>query len=139
MHDLSLTIKELLKKIDPPIAAALGHVDLSLPLPPPVQFLSAGEKVHLAALCAVKRRRQWLGGRLAAKEALIELFTGQREQWQITNSADGRPRANFLPDPGRFRVDISISHSHDLAVALAVAGGYACGIDVELMACGPTA
>ncbi len=109
--------------------AALFFVDLTRPLPDPETFLVAAELETLKQFNLIKRRKQWLGGRLAAKKAILQEKGNDQKDWEISNEKDGRPGAVFIPSPGG-EPAISISHSHDLAVA-AAAMVKGCGIDIE--------
>ena len=98
------------------------------------RYLSSLEQEYFAGLTSEKRKREWLGGRFAAKYAAAELFV--RKNIELPGSAlaviadeNGRP---FLAADSREMIlpDISISHSGNLAAAMAVDKGY-CGIDVQ--------
>jgi holo-[acyl-carrier protein] synthase len=85
--------------------------------------------------CDGKRRRyEHLAARFAAKEAVLKAFgTGisQRMRWtdvEVVNERSGRPRvrldgavASFAERHGLRQLDVSLSHTEDLAVAHAVA------------------
>ena len=87
------------------------------------------------AYCAGKRRRvEHLAARFAAKEAVLKAFgtgLGQRMHWtevEIVNEAVGRPRvclrgevAAWAERRGLTDLDVSLSHTADLAIAQAVA------------------
>lgn len=77
-----------------------------------------------------KRKIEWLGGRLAAKNAATRLMDGgPLNNLEILTDANGRPYLG----PGRKTdtfPDISISHSAGLAAAMAVDSGR-CGIDIQ--------
>ncbi len=130
MNLITTTISALSAKLSPHIPIATAAVDLAAPLPPPESFLVAAELAALEKFTTIKRRKQWLGGRLAAKTALLRKDGGGLTDWEIVNEKDGRPGAIFIPDPGR-AAPISISHSHNLACALVA--DHPCGIDVELI------
>ena len=86
------------------------------------------------AYCAGKRRRyEHLAARFAAKEAVLKAFgTGisQRMRWtdvEVLNERSGRPQvvlggavADFAARHGLSQVDISLTHTEDLAFAHAV-------------------
>lgn len=77
-----------------------------------------------------KRRQQWLGGRMAAKEA-ARLFPGPLAapgQLAILPDENGRPWIHG-GDGARLPLFLSISHSGDLAVAMVA--GSVCGIDIQ--------
>jgi holo-[acyl-carrier protein] synthase len=87
------------------------------------------------AYCAGKRRRfEHLAARFAAKEAVLKAFgtgVGQRMRWtdvEIVNNPLGRPRVRLngavaarARERGVREVDVSLSHTADLAIAQAVA------------------
>ena len=87
------------------------------------------------AYCLGKRRRyEHLAARFAAKEAVLKAFgtgLGQRMRWtdvEIVNGVTGRPRvclygevAVWAQQRGLADLDISLSHTADLAIAQAVA------------------
>ncbi len=87
------------------------------------------------AYCRPKRRRdEHLAGRFAAKEAVLKSFgtgLGQRMRWtdvEIVNEPLGRPRvhlhgevAEWATRHGLTGVDVSLSHTADLAIAHAAA------------------
>jgi phosphopantetheine--protein transferase-like protein len=83
-----------------------------------------------------KRRREWLLGRWAAKEAVRLLAGGSPdlrlapEEIEIVPDPYGRPQVAYRGDgPG---VSVSIAHSHGAAVALAVLGAETrVGVDLE--------
>ncbi len=93
-------------------------------------LLSPGEMENFAAFRLEKRRREWLGGRLAAKQALLLLTGGDNDVRTISILPDehGRPCPTMpLPPPVP---SLSISHSGAFAVAMA-GQGRNCGIDVQ--------
>ena len=95
------------------------------------RYLCRGEFAHWRGFRLRKRRLEWLGGRIVAKEAAMRwcgLAHTDRDwqQWQLAVLPTGRPElvagVGSLPD-------ISISHSHNQAVAMATA--RRCGIDIQ--------
>lgn len=74
-----------------------------------------------------KRRQEWLGGRVAAKEAARN-FPGTSDHPAILPDENGRPWIHD-DDGARLPFFLSISHSGDLAVAMVA--GSVCGIDVQ--------
>ncbi|MFZ5775115.1 MAG: 4'-phosphopantetheinyl transferase family protein [Thermodesulfobacteriota bacterium] len=87
-------------------------------------WLTDRERRRLAALTLPKRRREWLGGRLAAKGAASWL-RGQPEAWpaiEIGADGNGRPVVAGCSS-------LSISHSGPLAAALAAE--VPCGLDLQ--------
>lgn len=101
------------------------------------QYLAPSEQEYWNRLAYVKRKREWLGGRLAAKYAAARLLSSPisaDSNWSeltLMYDANGRPFLKpaypkmMLPLP-----DISISHSADLAAAMAASRGL-CGIDIQ--------
>lgn len=80
-----------------------------------------------------KRQDEWLAGRLATKNATTKLLNKnntfcQPHDIEINNRKDGRPYLS-LPTTVSTRVDISISHSQEYAIALA--SKNVCGIDIQ--------
>ena len=100
-----------------------------------VPFLSDEEKEIFLEYSYAKRKREWLGGRLAAKHAVLSLSDSQRQ-------AENFPMTSILPNkngsPGVYSSTLSvktlpalsISHSHDYAVALATTS-VSCGVDIQ--------
>jgi len=93
-------------------------------------WLSGQEQGQLAGYALEKRRREWLGGRLAAKWAVDRFWGGGERDWRnigIVAGADGRPGvlASDCPPPPF----LSISHSGKCAAALAA--DLPCGLDVQ--------
>ena len=98
------------------------------------RYLSGPEQVCLEKISLAKRKREWLGGRFAAKYAAAGLLIQHGNALppsSLTVIADehGRP---FLAAANKNETlpDISISHSGDLATAMAVSKGL-CGIDIQ--------
>jgi holo-[acyl-carrier protein] synthase len=107
-----------------------------------LQRLVAGDEERQEALftpreldyCRGKRRRyEHLAARFAAKEAVLKAFgTGisQRMRWtdvEVVNERSGRPRivldgavAAFAERHGLRDLDVSLTHTEDLALAQAV-------------------
>ncbi len=109
----------------------LGRLSRDDRLPPQIgPLLSVEEQEHLATFRLDKRRREWLGGRLAGKQALLLLTGADIEPRAVSILPDrhGRPRASLpLPPP---TPSLSISHSGGFAVAMACRG-RSCGIDIQ--------
>ena len=101
-------------------------------------FLVDSELARYHGFTFPKRRREWLGGRMAAKLALCKLavpghqLSGEPDwrSWWVENSASGQPLAHREMESSGQAPAISISHSGDWAVAMACAG-VACGIDIQ--------
>ncbi|MHA7682637.1 4'-phosphopantetheinyl transferase family protein [Cupriavidus sp. PET2-C1] len=97
---------------------------------PASAWLHAEELSRLQAFPMRKRRIEWLGGRLAGKQALRVLQAHRRSpgteaarEWHIRNGEDGRPVF-----AGK-AVHLSISHGR--RIAMAAVGEVPVGIDVE--------
>lgn len=93
------------------------------------QQLTPAELVRYDGYRFEKRRLEWLGGRLAAKQAAAQLLPGSTPaEWQVDNQSDGRPF--FHPVPGcRLIPSLSISHSQGLAGAMV--NTHPCGLDLQ--------
>ncbi|MCF6290444.1 MAG: 4'-phosphopantetheinyl transferase superfamily protein [Desulfobacterales bacterium] len=95
------------------------------------RYLLPLEQERYCAFSHAKRKLEWLGGRIAAKQAVHILRPGPgRRDRQIIADRHGRPffsdrAGNILETP-----TLSISHSHGLAAALAVESG-SCGLDIQ--------
>lgn len=124
------------------VLARLIDPDHYLGLPgqrPPGEIgLDARECAVLANFRLPKRRNQWLTGRLCAKRAVIgycrrylpHLPEPAENLIHIGNAATGRPELDLGGlAPELSRLDISISHSGDYAMALAASG--LCGVDIQ--------
>jgi acyl transferase domain-containing protein/phosphopantetheinyl transferase len=100
------------------------------------RYLTASERATYDGL-APRRRRQWLAGRVAAKDAVRAWLRDKRgiaaiypQELRIENDANGAPRvlANItdtVPDT----LHVSLSHKGSLAVA--IVGERPVGIDIE--------
>lgn len=92
--------------------------------------LTATERIQFHKFSIQKRRVEWLAGRLAAHQAFSRW--GERQAWRrampqpisILNRPNRAPYIHERPD-----LALSISHSHDYAVA--VIAEYPIGIDLE--------
>jgi len=102
-------------------------------------YLAEPEKQQFATYTFAKRRRQWLFGRICAKQSLLQLLEkpgGRNKPAPLDIVIDvapgGRP---FLHETAAALFDstpdISISHSHDRIIAIAAHGR--CGIDVQVL------
>jgi len=100
--------------------------------------LSSTEQELLNKFKLAKRRREWLGGRLAAKYAvdrLLELVQSRQyalpwADYSILGDDYGRPHISADCKTGAPMPDISISHSGSFAAALAVRKGFG-GLDLQ--------
>ncbi len=96
-------------------------------------LLSDAEQEFFQQLRHPKRRREWLGGRIAAKAALLNLpedaaFAAQARRLTILPDAQGRPKVSGGADS----LTLSITHSGRYAAALAAPGRH-CGIDLQII------
>ncbi len=100
-------------------------------------WLSEEEQAQLIHYTFAKRKYEWLSGRICAKLATLELLghNGSGEaltprDFSIISSQSGRPSLDLTgPAKSTTDIDISISHSQDMAVGLA--GHGRCGIDIQ--------
>lgn len=118
----------------PPLALSLVRLAglqsaLAAGDPAPMRHLAPSELARYESYHFAKRRLEWLGGRLAAKQSAATLCPGSSpKSWVVGNRVDGQP---FLqPVAGYAAPTLSISHSHGLAAALAVSG-QPCGFDLQ--------
>ncbi len=102
------------------------------------RYLGAEERERFLAFSYPKRQAEWLGGRLAAKEAAHRFMAPAStadpnwRQWPIQQNQQGKPFIQGALPPGRKNPAISISHSGGLAVAMATGSG-SCGIDLQII------
>lgn len=102
-------------------------------------WLTDEERTQLGHYTFAKRKEEWLSGRICAKQATIELLksNGHSEpfcarDFSIISNSSGRPFLNMKSLPfNSADIDISISHSDNMAVGLA--GHGRCGIDVQVL------
>ena len=106
----------------------------SLPI---ANYLGDTERQRLSSYTYPKRRTEWLGGRIAAKYAILMIDnpenTELQDTWlslEIKSEKDGRPVIHDTMHPERLMADISISHSHGMAAGLAFGRGR-CGVDIQ--------
>ena len=121
----------------PSAAACLALLDLTVldgktgdaPL---AALLSPEEQTLFAALTFPKRRREWLGGRLAGKVAVLRLdaLRVPMAGLSILPAAHGAPLLSCPALPTWRLPVLSISHSDRYVVALAARTGH-CGIDLQ--------
>ena len=95
----------------------------------PQEFLSESEKMQLGSFQFAAKRESFLLGRLAAKRALGALLPeSDLRRIEIRSGIYGQP---LVHHPAAGAADVSVSHSHGLAVALAFPAAYPMGIDLE--------
>ena len=120
-------------------AISLGPLGGEAGIPLAEAYLTADEQACLASFPLSKRRREWLGGRVAAKRAAMRLWAnaGQPprpyQALRIASQASGRPFLCLASDQAGPPPHISISHSGELAVALA-SQDLLCGLDLQQIA-----
>ena len=98
------------------------------------QYLASQELEYWHKLTSKKRKREWLGGRFAAKYVAAEILirAGHEVEWSrlsVCYDNTGRP-VLAADDINSGLPDISISHSGDMAASMAVGRGF-CGIDIQ--------
>ena len=94
-------------------------------------ILSKDEFERYCAFSAKKRQQDFLRGRSAAKIALEKFCELRRISFPDKALVTIDSNENGVPCARGFSVGISISHSRDIAVAIAFDLTYSCGIDVE--------
>jgi phosphopantetheinyl transferase (holo-ACP synthase) len=96
-------------------------------------LLSEGEMQVYSRYSYTKRRLEWLGGRLAAKDALVGLLDPPAafsfRDLSILPDSHGRPVLHAALTRA-LSYGLSISHSHDYAAAL-ICRNAACGVDIQ--------
>ena len=93
------------------------------------EFLSAGEKVQLAGFKFAAKQESFRLGRLAAKRALGALLEEpDLRTIEIHPGIYGQP---LVVHPRAATIEVSVSHSHGRAVALAFPAEFPLGIDLE--------
>lgn len=96
---------------------------------PPLDFLSEREKEQLGAYKFAAKKQDFLLGRLAAKNALGALLPEpDLRRIEIRAGDHGQP---LVQHPRAGSAEVTVSHSHGLAVALAYSAAYPMGIDLE--------
>ena len=96
---------------------------------PSEEFLSESEKEQLAGYKFAAKKKDFLLGRLAAKRALGALLPEpDLRRIEIGAGDHGEP---LVRHPQAGSTEVTLSHSHGVAVALAYAAAYPMGIDLE--------
>jgi len=96
---------------------------------PSEEFLSGSEKEQLAGYKFAAKKKDFLLGRLAAKRALGALLPEpDLRRIEIGAGDHGEP---LVRHPQAGSTEVTLSHSHGLAVALAHSAAYPMGIDLE--------
>lgn len=88
------------------------------------EMISQQERARSCCLCE-KRQLEFVRGRCAAKAAIAELESGEVGEVSIIRGQRGEPLVSGL------NCGVSISHSRNIAVALAFKRGSTFGVDVE--------
>lgn len=109
--------------------ALAGEIELQAPAALPESFLSETELADFSALRFPLKQQGFLLGRLAAKRALGALIEEPDLRLiEIRAGVFGQP---LVRHPRAGRTEVTLSHSHGLAVALAYPGESPMGIDLE--------
>ena len=99
----------------------------------PHSFLSSAEYAYFQRFKYIKRKKEWLGGRIAAKAAFLASTQAADQNPRfisILPNKHGRPVAEGVPTFSGKPLLLSLSHSDNFAVAL-VRSGEPCGIDLQ--------
>jgi phosphopantetheinyl transferase len=104
-----------------------------------LHWLNCNERSYFDRLRFAKRRLDWLGGRLAAKAAVLNLLQWQTgpQQVEILPDATGQPVVRVSGAPRDAEpIGVTISHSGQIAAAAAYRRSQAgaVGLDVERLA-----
>ena len=109
--------------------ATAGESELQAPAAQPGAFLSEFELARMSVLHLPLKRQGFLLGRLAAKRALGALLAeSDLRRIEIDSGAFGQP---LVLHPRAGRVELTLSHSHGLAVALAYPDELPMGVVLE--------
>ena len=101
-------------------------------------YLSQEERERFLHFRFDKRKIEWLGGRIAVKCAALQFENNsqstswQQDEWhkmQIRATAHGKPFLHCQDSDDQKLPMISISHSKNIALGLAA--GHPCGIDIQ--------
>ncbi|RUM43068.1 MAG: hypothetical protein DSY80_06220 [Desulfocapsa sp.] len=103
-------------------------------------WLHQKEQLQLEQFSLEKRSREWLGGRICAKQSARMFFQRRKNQTIIPNysqcriqsDADGRPSFQQLEGLDIDFPELSISHSKKIAAAMSSLP--CCGIDIQFAA-----
>ncbi|HHD56105.1 MAG TPA: 4'-phosphopantetheinyl transferase superfamily protein [Desulfobulbaceae bacterium] len=96
-----------------------------------LDWLSEEEQKHISRYRFPKRASEWLGGRIAAKAALLrgDFLQGKCEPGAITILADEHGRPIIMRPQRAQMVQVSISHSSRYGVGMA--SFHDCGVDIQ--------
>ncbi len=103
-------------------------------LPEELGWLTPRERERLEGFRFDKRRRDWLLGRWAAKNALLAISGLPKRnirRFEIASAPNGAPMPKL--DGWPYRVGLSLSHSHDRAFSAVSRGTTVLGCDIELV------
>ena len=96
---------------------------------PAEEFLSEREQAQLGEYKFAKKKQDFLFGRLAAKSAIGALIPERDlRRIEIRAGEQGQP---LIQHPQAGSAEVTVSHSHGIAVALAYTAAYPMGIDLE--------
>ncbi|MSQ70484.1 MAG: hypothetical protein EXR27_04215 [Betaproteobacteria bacterium] len=109
--------------------ATADAAELDRPAFAPETYLGKEELARLAAFQFLPKKQGFLLGRLAAKRALGALLSEpDLRRIEIHNGIFGQP---LVSHPSAGNIDVTVSHSHGLAVALAYSRETPMGVDLE--------
>ena len=109
--------------------ASVAEDELLTPQLQPETFLSDPELARMSTLKMPLKRQGFLLGRLAAKKVLGTLLAEpDLRRIEISSGVFGQP---LVQHPRAGRIEVTMSHSHGLAVALAYPGELPMGVDLE--------
>lgn len=115
------------------MAVALNVVDLQN-LPPSEDLLTERESAFFSTLKLPKRRREWLGGRLALKTLVGTHFNVALKQVELVSRENSGKPALWVLGKEEKELPFSITHSHGYAVAAIAPQDNYVGIDLEKIA-----
>ena len=114
------------------VFAVASDNELSLYEADPAFLLCAGELAQWERIKFAPKRQSFLLGRLAAKSALgAMLEEPDLAALEIYAGVFGQP---LVRHPRALGVDVTLSHSHGVAVALAYPAAWPAGLDLETVA-----
>lgn len=112
--------------------AVVTHSEMQRALSAPHRFLNDAELAYWQSLRVENKRHSALQGRIAAKRALgAALGEVDLTKIEMVRGTFGQPLVRHARAAG---VDVTLSHSHGLAVALAYPDALPMGIDLEQVA-----
>lgn len=104
------------------------------------RWLHTDERTQLIKFSFEKRSREWLGGRICAKQSLRlflrsrqkSVFIPEHEQCCVQSEESGRPYFSAISGVNFTFPELSISHSKEYAAAMI--SSLPCGIDIQFTA-----